>query len=227
MTKPATFQHPNSAVPYSRNTWIKGLNRPYASSAPSSYQNILNLIIGPYCLFSPAHKSWKLPEQVKCTAALNLHCTALCRRRNASKAKDMVEMDELWSLGGVSPFYHHSPRTNQPEHLKVCKANLCFTPITGAHHSTAPQNQRKWSQLCLDTQALHWLCSRYFTYFTPQKADTVDVNQASCLHFIVQKTWHSQSSDTGAWALLSTEITTAKEATLTFLPRHAASTPQL
>lgn len=98
MTKPVTPQPLRSAVLCSRNTWIKGLNRPYASSTPSSYQNILILISGPYCLFPPAHKSWKLPVQVKGVAALNLHCTALCRGRNASKAKDMVEMGELWSL---------------------------------------------------------------------------------------------------------------------------------
>lgn len=80
---------------------------------------------------------------MKCVAALNPHCTALCRRRNASKAKDMVEMDELWSPWGVSPFHHHTPSTNQPEPLEGCKVNLCFVPITGGHHSTAPQNKSK------------------------------------------------------------------------------------
>lgn len=112
MTKPTTSQPSSSAVLYSRNTWIKGLYRPYASSAPSSYKNILNLISGPYCLFPPAYKSWKLPVQVKCGAALNLYCTAFRRRGNASKVQDMVEMEELLSLRGVSPFYHHTSWIN-------------------------------------------------------------------------------------------------------------------
>lgn len=124
-------------------------------------------------------------------------------------------MDELWSPWGVSPLHHHTPWTNQPRHLKGCKANLCFTPILDVPLHCHPKKKQVVPPVSGHLSLTLTLLQLFYVSL-PRKQVQKTPTKAPAYTSWSSKMWHSQSSNTGAWALLSTEITTAKEAALTF-----------